>query len=290
MSRHRHGRSRMRDTISLVFAFFLSVTLVGIAAVVSLRIGALSKSGIQRAMDSQFFDYELEHVNERAHYYTLPTGIDPSVLEGVFQKDELQQDMMALVEASFDGGDYVPVTANAKDRLMKSLSAFFASQDAVHSDAELQEISDSYTNAIMDLYVETIALPGLNEVGTLNASAVRYGSILLAVLVVLAALLALLIVRLHSHRHRSLRYFAYAVGAAGLMLVVVPLVVRVSNAYVGLNIEPQSVHYLCVTLITHALWSLMAAGATFLLVSVVLAVMSEKRRANAMHRHRSHAS
>ena len=285
---HRHSRSRARDVVSLIFSFFFAVLLVIICALGALRVGALSKGGVLRAMDNQFYDYELNYINEQANYYTLPTGVDPSVLNGVFQKEELRLDMTALVETSFDGGEYVPVTANAKNRLMQNLATYFSSQKNVPTPEEQQKISESYSDAIMDLYTEIIALPGHDQVGKLSATAVRYGLIVLAVLVVVVGLMVFFIVRLHSHVHRALRYLAYATGGAGLMLVVIPLLVFISKPYVGLNLEPQSIHYLCVTIISNVLVTLMCAGGVLALLAVLIAAASERRRKQSLHRGHSH--
>ncbi len=288
MSRHSHGRSRSRDVVSIIFSFFFAVVLVLIVAMVSLRVGALSKGGILRAMDDQFFEYEFEYINQQANYYTLPTGIATSVLDGVFQKDELKQDMTALVETSFDGGEYTPVTANARNRLMQNLTTFFSSQKNAPSSEDQKKICDQYADAIMNLYTEIVALPGHDQVGKINATAVRYGLIGLVVPVVLAGLLVFLIMRLHSHVHRALRYVAYAMGGAGLMLVVIPLCVFISKPYMGLNLEPQSMHYMCVTLISNALLALMIAGGVLVLLAAIVAVMSERRRKSSLHRGHSH--
>ena len=289
-SKHGYSQSKTRDTVSIVFGFFLSLFVALFALLVVLRFFVVTPRGVIAAADDSLYSQVLEYVEQQANYYTLPTGIDPSVLKGVFEAEEVRRDVDASIEAAFAGQDYAPNTTAARERLGQRLNAAFAADGVVAAggatNAELEKISKSYTDEIMEIYTSAVKMPGLDAVPTINGYMSKYGLIALGVCALLCCVLVILIVRLHHHVHRSIRYITYSVGGAALMLLVIPLVMYASGFYKGLSVEPQYFYTLCVSLISHALRTCMFAGGALIVVAILLAIVGSKLRGKAItHKH-----
>lgn len=289
-SRHGYSQSKTRDTVSIVFGFFLSLFVALFALLVVLRFFVVSPQGVLRSVDDSFYNQVLEYVEQQSNYYTLPSGIDPHVLDGVFEVEEVRRDVNGSIEAAFAGQEYTPNTNAARERLAQRLNAAFAADGVVvnggATQAELAEVSKTYTDAIMEIYNNAVKMPGLDAVPTVNGYMARYGLIAIAVCALVCCLLVFLIVRLHHHVHRAIRYVTYSVSGAALMLLVVPLAMYASGFYKGLSVEPQYFYTLCVSLISHALRTCMFAGGALIVVAILLAIVGSKLRGKAItHKH-----
>ncbi len=289
-SRHGYSQSKTRDVVSIVFGFFLSVFVALFALLVVLRFFVVSSRGVLNAVDDSFYNQVLEYVEQQANYYTLPTGIDPSVLNGVFEVEEVRRDVDASIEAAFAGQEYAPNTTAARERLGQRLNAAFAADGVVAAggatQADLDKISKSYTDEIMEIYNTAVKMPGLDAVHTINGYMSKYGLIALGVCALFCCVLVILIVRLHHHVHRSIRYITYSVGGAALMLLVIPLVMYASGFYKGLSVEPQYFYTLCVSLVSSALRTCMYAAGVLFAITILLVIVGSKLRGKAItHKH-----
>lgn len=290
--RHRHrrrrGRSRTRDTVSIVFSFFLALSLVGITVPSAVRFGLVTEGGILSIVDETYCGYVLDYVEKEATYYTMHTGIDPKVLEGVFTTDEIQANVHTYVSGALGGYNFEPDVDAPRERLTQNVRDLFASDGvdlAENTDAE--EVVQTYVDEIIGFYASTMKPTGTDAIVKVYSLYRRYYPIAMVALVALATLLTTLLVRLHHFLHRSLRFVAYATGGAALMGFVVPFVLFASGYFKGLSVTPQYFYYFCVSLIERVLALCMTGSAVLLVLTVVLAIVIARMRKSAVRRHRS---
>ncbi|MDO4806507.1 MAG: hypothetical protein Q4A07_04585 [Coriobacteriales bacterium] len=285
---HRHHtQSRARDGVSLVFSFFLSIALVGMMVLTALRVGFAEKVSFLTILDDQYYEYVLDHIEDQSKYYTLPTGIDPAVLEDVFVLDEVRENIQSYVASLF--GDYVfnPNVSAMHDRLMTNVRTAFASDGVeIKEGEEAEEVASTYVDQVTSFYSEMMRPSGLDDAVEVCRLYCKYYPFAMIGLGVLAALMVMLLVRLHHFVHRSLRYMAYAAGGAALMGFVVPAIVFVGGSYKGLNLDPQYFYHFGVSLIERVLTLCMMGSAVLVVVMLALAFTVAKLRSKVLKRKR----
>ena len=290
MSHRYHGQSRTRDGLSLVFAFFFALSLLAIGALVALRVSVFSEAGFRSVFSERYYEAVLDEATNEARYFTQPTGIDPSVVDGVFVLDEVRADVSAYISTQFGGLPYSPGFEGPRARLKanaeRAMGDYTPSGDAAAFGTR-DEIVAAYVDDIMGVYQSCIEIPGMGALMDVRALFMRYFWIALAVFVGLAGVLGVSIRRLHHHKHRALRFVAYGCGGAALMSIAVPLTLYASGFYRGLSVSPEYFYLLCTGLISHVLLACVAAGVVWLLLMAVTIVCVGRLRKTAIKSHHS---
>lgn len=279
MSHRHHGPSTSRNVVSIIFSFFLSITLVAEALVLVVHVGVFTDMAFLTVLDDAYFRYTLETIESEAKTYTMPTGIDPSVLEGVFGVEEIKGAVTESVRATYKGNTYTPSVVGPTERLDANVRAYL-SQGGNISAQDIDAITTAYVEDIMNIYRTNLQLPGLSVLAPLR---VRYSQYTLIGAVVLAAIalgLTVALTRLHHYRHRGLRYVAYATGGAALMCFIVPFVFFQSKYYLGINLAPQYFYHFAVSLIEHLLRMCFIAAGVYLVLTIVVIVLVYRKRAH----------
>lgn len=275
MSSHSHGSGR--TAVSLIFSFFLSLLLVALVALLVLDLGVLPKASFLSFFDSDYYGYLLSDINDQTRYYTTPTGIKASVLEGVFTQGKVKADSQGYVKAAFDGTTYEPDLTSLREKLAQNVLDSFAA-DGVEETDETRQIAASYVDEIMGIYTKEVQLPGLSTIAKYRSKVLTLASAGAVGVALLCVLLAVLISRLHHYRHRAMRYYAYATGGAALMSFVVPCALYVSKFYAGLGLAPQYFYHFGITVIERILTYCMVGGAVLLVVTIILIAASARMR------------
>jgi ABC-type transport system substrate-binding protein len=113
MSHRYHGQSRTRDGLSLVFAFFFALSLLAIGALVALRVSVFSEAGFRSVFSERYYEAVLDEATNEARYFTQPTGIDPSVVSGIYVAENGAGDRIYQLSIYQDlvYSDGTPITA-----------------------------------------------------------------------------------------------------------------------------------------------------------------------------------
>lgn len=288
---HRHHmQSRARDSVSLVFSFFLSIALTSIMVLTVLRVGIFTKYGFRSFYDGKYYEYVLNYIEDQTSYYTLPTGIDPKVLDGVFVEGEIEENISNYINSLFEKYAFEPDVSAARDRLEASVRRAFNSDGIdVTEESEAEQVASAYVDEIMVFYASMLKPTGLDSAETLRSLFCKYFPYVMISLAVLAIALLILLKRLHHFQHRTIRYVAYSMGGAALLGFVVPAIVYVSGFYKGLNIAPQYFYHFGVTVIEHVLTLCMMGSAVLGVIMVVLVfVVARMRKAVLRKGHLHH--
>lgn len=284
--RRRRSQSKSRDAVSFVFSFFLSIALLGVMVIGVVYAGMLSRPGFMSLYDGDYYTYMTKYIEDQAHYYTLPTGIDPSVLDNVFSVAEVKNDADNYVIAALYGNSYEPDVTPLRNRIRASLQALYASGDLeVGQDGSIDEVAASFEDDIANLYTSKVEMAGLDQIVRVRALFMQYLPVVLLVLVAFGALLVFFIMHLHHYVHRSLRYVVYALGGAALMGCIVPCAVLVSGYFNGLGLSPQYFYHFVTTAIARVLELCMIGSGLLLVLAVVLAFVVARLRKRDMRRH-----
>lgn len=284
---HRANVSMKRGVVSMIFSFFLSVALTLAIVLSVVCIGMLSEQGFISIFDDEYYESLLTYTNEKMTSYTYPTGIDPSVVEGVITREDVERDVTGLVRSAFGDVQYEPDISDIESRLTAHVTVSLIAGDAEVS-GEMLDAVNAYVGEIKDIYLEAMKLPGLDAIASLRDTYYLNLIMLLGISVCMAVVLMVIIRGLHRFLHRSLRYVAYATGGAALMCLIAPLILYASHAYDGLRFRPMHFYHFGITAITHALALIAIGGIVLAAVTVLLASLIARMREGIVHR-RSHS-
>ena len=289
--RHRSKRSTSRNVVSLVFGFFLSLVLLLLTLLCVLRVGVVSQAGFLSVLDNDYYQYTLDYIEDQARYYTLPTGIDPSVVEGVFTREDVEADVDGILAGKFSGSGYNPKTDGLRERLSNNVYRVFAADGVqIAEGSSADEIVTSYVDEIIDIYNTAVEMPGIDAIVRVRDEFTQWFIVGLVALVAFAAVLMASIVRLHHYKHRALRYMAYSFGGAALMAFVLPCILLISGFYKGLSVSPQYFYHFVVSLISRTLVLCMIGGGVLFALMLLIIIISTKMRAEAVrHKSRRHS-
>lgn len=280
---HRAKTSTARGVASIVFGFFLSVALALVVVLAAACIGTFSKQGFLSLFDDTYYESLLTYTNEKIMAYTYPTGIDPSVVENVITKEDVERDVTGMVRAAFEDVEYKPDLSGIESRLTAGVSTFLLSSDAEVSGAS-EEIVSTYVSEIVAIYLDAMKLPGLDSMMKVHSAYYEYLNMALGICAGLAVVLIVSIRSLHHFLHRSLRFVAYATGGAALMCLIGPLMLYLSHTYDGLRLRPLYFYHFGITAITRLLWYIIAGGIVLAAVTVLLVVLISRMREAIVHR------
>ena len=148
--------------VSILFSFLLSILLVLLSVLVILRI-SLSEASLQKlAADKTYHGIILGDIQNNAHDYTLPTGIDPSILEGVFEASEVSRDVKIAISNAFAGiKDSEPDTSELKNRIITRATAFYAQSDEQLAEVDMEAVVKAYANDISEIYTNGLKIIGI---------------------------------------------------------------------------------------------------------------------------------
>ena len=266
--------------VSYLFSFLLSILLTLLSALVILRV-TLSETSIQKiAKDTTYHGIILEDIRNNAYDYTLPTGIDPAVLDDVFDETEIARDVRIAISNAFAGiVDSQPDTTELKNRIMTKATAFYEQNGEQLADVDPEAVVQAYANDIAEIYTNGVKIIGIEYVTKISTFFSRYAPVAMLLLALLCGVLVMMCVRLHHYLHRGLRFVSYATGAAALSVFLGPCALYVSKIYTRINIEYHSLYYIVTAYISHILILFFAAAAVLLLLTVgVIVLISVKRK------------
>lgn len=256
-----------------MFALLLSLVLFLGTVILVLHYGVFDKERFLSLFDSEYFSQTKAYIVDQAKFYTMPTGIDLDVLEGVVDEKEVAGHVRGGVLAAFSGQEYKPDLSAVKSRLDANLKAFFEESD-VAFEGDLDNVIEEYEADITSIYEQGITLPGMDAIARIRSLYLKYDLIALAANGAIAVLCLVICIKAHHYVHRGVRYLAYAAGGTALMCCVIPAILYFSKAYAGLNVQPDFFYHFAVSAVTHLLRFMMITGILWFGVMLLLILIA----------------
>ncbi|MBR0232194.1 MAG: hypothetical protein IJQ53_08225 [Clostridia bacterium] len=255
--------SRYRKVVAYLLSFVLSLFLLLATVCAVAFMNALSERHIINTLGDEYYEGVLNTVVAAAEDITMPTGIDISVVKGVFELENVKRDVNGYISAAFSGKEYVPDNEDADNRLYINVSEFLDSHD-VTLVADKKETIRAYIEEVNSEYAQYTKLPGLGIVSKYRAKYLKIALIAFIVLAGASVIIGAVIIKMYRHPHRGMRFIAYALGGTALMSLVAPLVLLISGKYKGLNLTPEHFYRFAIRYIDSVLYSFIAAAAIWL--------------------------
>ena len=263
---------KLRKILSFVLAFLLSLSLLGITVLGSVKNGLFSTRTILKLMDEEYCAAVRQKTEEALSDYTIPTGIDTWVVDDVVTVSDVTTDVKGYIYAAFSGSEYTPNTTLMDERIKENVVKFF-DENSAELDHDTDEIIDKFIAELDAVYTRSIQLRIISAVVRANKVFSKFYMPALIALLILSVILGAVCVKLHHYPHRGMRYVAYAAGAAALMSAIFPTILLVSGRYKHLRFEPEHFYKLAINYIRGFLMQFIWAAAIWLFVMALLIVI-----------------
>ena len=252
-----------------VFAFILSLCIFVLTLSLICKY-TLSTKALLACIPDNYYSSLCGDILEQAQDYTLPTGIDPSVLSDVFTAEQVEKDVKFCIMNSDPKNNNLDTSA-MEAQILANVQNFFSSQDVEINEEEMGDLNE-YGKEITDIYRRSVKLPGIDYIVRARDG---FSQILVYVLIVtllLGVASAILCLKLVPNSIRGVRYVTEAVGGAGLLTLIVPLVMLLNRFYEHLNISPAYFANAIAAYIRGALVKCVVAGAVMVLIYAAMTV------------------
>ncbi|MBQ3061745.1 MAG: hypothetical protein IJD02_04815 [Lachnospiraceae bacterium] len=264
------SNKHLRFFLSSILAFVLGILLTCLTYIGDLYFRGLNSSVLVSAITKTNYSVELiDAMYAECESVTLPIGLPIEVVHGIFDLEDVKRDVSASVKASVEEKEFNADTTLIREKLLDNINAYLQEENLQLSD-EQNEYLEEYLLLIEDIYNDNIemviisrAMPYWNSF--LDVALVAFiGIIILSIIIIVA------IVKMHSWRHRALRYITYSTISTFLMSVILPIVLYVSHFYEKLSISPKYFYMAMIYMIDEFLIFSIRMGCFWALISAIL--------------------
>ena len=296
----------VRTILSCVFSFMVALSLFFLSTVCIVRI-VLSESFLKSCITDSYYTGVKEDVETDAWDYTIPTGIDPSVTEGLFNEAMIRLDLENYISSTFKIRQYTINTSSQEEVLREKVMAFLEAEgtptetvNPADSEVELDEESvnayneavetmksavDDYVNDIMDIYRKRIKITALDYIVKYGNEYSNYFPLLLIISVLFGVLNGFFCMKVHRLPHRGLRYLVYAFSGGFLMTFLAPFIVYLNGFFNRLSITPVYFKEFIVAYVKGTLALFMVISQAWLLIAIILGIIVAVLRKKSLRNH-----
>lgn len=268
--RHNKLYLSLRRMICFVLALLLSLLMVGIVFLNVLSLNSTNGNIIKQVLtSSDYCNILYQEIESNAKLYTISTGLPMEVLDGVFQSDEVQAEVVSNIEATFLGRKYSPNTQIIRERLEQRIEAYLDEKN-IRVDTEITQNIDEYTALVTEEYSKSLDLPLIERIDRINLDYRIFFRLIIGLCVVIGLLIISLFDKDNQWYQQLLFYFYNSTFAAAIMLAVLPLILLSKQLYNRLPITPSSLYNFTVEYIKVNLWTLIRFSILLGVLSIIL--------------------
>lgn len=265
--KHDATREKYRMVISYVLSFILALFLTLFTVCLTTMNCLFSEGFFCDVMQEDYYRAVLNEIVTEAEDYTIPVGLDMSVLEGVFTINDVRRDINGNITAAFRGYDYQPNLEEANVRLYANAAADIT-ENKVLVEGSMEDVINAYIADIDEFYLDKVQIPGMSLIEYARKYVKSGVTAALIILFVLSFALTATLIKLYHYPHQGMRFVVYATGGCAIMMFVVPFHLYLSKVYAHVLVTPEYFYVFVSNYFKQILLSLMKASLLWLLVTV----------------------
>ena len=243
--------------VSGVLSFLMMICISLLVSSISLEATIFNTNFIIKRMDNKYYDSVISSLTRTLKdELAPPSGMPEEVFEGLFNRYLIKEDAQASVRAVFANIDYTYDSSRIHNILMTRFTKYVQENNIEISGTNI----DTLTDYCLKEYERQISIPYMKTFAPLRQlfeNAFPYALLGISLLLIL---LTLFLFRIHRFIHRALRYSIYSLFASALMVVPFPLFFLIQGSYKKVNIMPEHVKMLFVSLFQAALFTMLISG------------------------------
>lgn len=205
--------SSVKIVLRGILGFICSILLFLIILVSIIKLTVYNKNYVLKSIENDdYYSKVYEEINSDMKNSLLSSGLDESILKGLFTKNDLKKETKNLIGSIYSGSNYKVDTDTFKERLNTNIDKFLKEKNIQVTD---QKSLDTFVSNIVSVYEKEISLYGYLQ-NYVNKF-VKIGNLLDVAMIVMIILLLICFIILRYPLHR--RYSGVICMSACLMLL-----------------------------------------------------------------------
>jgi len=260
-----------RKIICWILGILVGVVLTIGTLLSGIYIGPLNKSAVFKSLkESDYYANTLEYFYESSYDLTLPAGLPVDVLADAVTLEQVQQDVNGYIDACFAGSQYAFDTSSLQDNVRNASVKYMEETYPILMNVENSKSIDAFVGEISAQYEATISATAFVYIGSFHNILQRIVPAVAVFSVIVTVAVCFLVAKMHTYRHRGLRYAAYGTLSAMIMTSVLPLFLLITKPYLQLAISPEFFNKFVVIYIHNSLWAILYSSMVLLVISIFL--------------------
>ena len=271
----------VRQIISYILAFILSVCLTLITLMLVVGIGFFNENNLYKYMRScGYYDYVYTDIMADIKSMTIPTGFPESICDGIITQTHIYNDINGSLKAQFNGAQYTSRASEIKQQLYENINKYLEENEYTVTEDENAAI-DKYLDSVSTNYDKYIEMPLGNYLIQIKSMFSKMFWIVIVVLLVVSAVIVYVIFLLYRRIYKALSFYTYTVLGCAVMVTCFPAYLYIEKIYYRFSLSPESFYRLVTTCIDNILELFMCFGGLWFVVAMVfICIMVSLKRYN----------
>ncbi|MBR2290245.1 MAG: hypothetical protein IJ867_06650 [Clostridia bacterium] len=151
----------IKKILNFLLNFAMSILVLGLIVVALISNTVLNKEYIKRKLEeNRFYDRTYSDIKEDFENYTMQSGLELEILDGLFTKEKVVQDVNLKIDSIYNGKKGEVETASIRNELDLRINRALEENNRVPKEEEKASIQ-KYEDTIVDSYKSGI-LYGVN--------------------------------------------------------------------------------------------------------------------------------
>jgi len=272
----------------MILSFTASVFLFSFLILLSLRLSLFSeKHMLKVAYKTDYYAKLTAEIKKESANFALGSNVPKEILNDAFDTDSIKLNVENYIQTIYTSASDTDLKLKneqtLKRHLLQKMEGYAVDQNLkIQSEESLNILADK----IIVIYKGYVHPAYLLQFGQKVMNFKKYLTIGLIVSGVLFFLVTIfLLISLHGYLHRLLRFTSYSFIAAGLMGIVVPAVILLKGVFAqaAAGVKSQAMSLFVRTYINSFLWMFVIIGGILLVLGIITAVISERRRTRLIY-------
>lgn len=273
MSKKSNSAAVYKKVISIILSFFVFIFLTVITLLACIYLNLFEPHTVLDALrKSGYYSGALAQFEENAWDITIPLGLPETVVQGLVTSDQIEADIDAGVRAALNNNPVTPDLTSIQTLVTERVESYFSDKGQTLSESQ-KAVLEQYKTSLCNEYLNRVSIPLLDYCGNIKAA---YSKVIFTALGVLGAMLlgsVILLIAIHRHRHRGIRYFVYSTLATAMAVALLPLVSFATGFHRKISISPKYLKGFVVNYIDTVFLYLLLSALFFVLISALLLVV-----------------
>ena len=266
----RRNNSKIRSSVSCVFAFLLSLLFLAIFVLLGLYFGIFNdRIIISKVSESNYYNEVQEELQETAETILVEAGLPTSVLAEAISLERVYIGGKYYIEDTLAGDKPVIETERIRADLTSSIDQYLVDEGITRTeelDTGVKEIisviEQEYRRGIEFQFIQYITIYKTYYRKILNNT--------IPVLLFLVGLICFFLIKMQRYKHRGIRYITYAMIASTGMTILSAAYLLLAGNYKLINAAPE---YYKTFLTTYLKWGIQVflyLGGIGVIISILL--------------------
>lgn len=235
----KHKKTKMKTLTSCTFAFLLTLVFFILTVCIGLGIGVFnSKCVINKLNESDYYNHLYEELYKKADEIVLHAGLPETVLKDVITLEKVYAGSSNYAGYTLEGKEPKISTDRIEKKLRDNIGHYLSKQGISRTE-QIESGIDEVTDRIQKEYLSAVKLKFINYYTDYQTQFRNLMKIMIPLLILLIGILCFLLLKIHRHKHRGLRYINYALISSSLLVTLAAAGLRINKGYEKLNIVPN---------------------------------------------------